>query len=246
LAFKTLSVGKFGGSLLDVEGKGIPRIIQQIKEIKSKDAVGPIAVFSAPTGCTDALIKIGESYSQECGLPVEPIFEIYERLAKLYVKGELLNQALKDIATYKALTTKTLQSVNKRFSGNAKARTLTYGGEICMANLMKYILQSSGIDACTIPIQDWPVVTDDNFEDAATNYNQSRKRLNALATPLEEGKVICMAGFFGVTPDGLETILGRGGSDLTAVFASCLLNDAYQTKTLLYKDVNTERRPQSR
>jgi aspartokinase len=34
----------------------------------------------------------------------------------------------------------------------------------------------------------------------------------------------------------LETILGRGGSDLTAVFASCLLNDTYQTKTLLYKD----------
>jgi acyl-CoA synthetase (AMP-forming)/AMP-acid ligase II len=51
------------------------------------------------------------------------------------------------------------------------------------------------------------------------------------------GKVVCMAGFFGVTPDGLETILGQGGSDLTAVFASCLLNDTYQTKTLLYKDV---------
>ena len=37
--------------------------------------------------------------------------------------------------------------------------------------------------------------------------------------------------------DGLETILGRGGSDLTAVFASCLLKDVYHTKTLLYKDV---------
>ena len=234
---KTLSVGKFGGSLLDVEGKGIPRIIQQIKIIKQQDTVGPIAVFSAPTGCTDALIKIGESYSQEYGLPVEPIFEIYEKLAKLYVKGELLKQAQSDIAAYRAATAKTLQSVNKRFSGNVKARTLIMGGEACMANLMKYILLSSGVDACTIPVEDWPVVTDDNFEDAATNYNQSRKRLNALTAPLEEGKVVCMAGFFGVTPDGLETILGRGGSDLTAVFASCLLNDTYQTKTLLYKDV---------
>lgn len=234
---KTLSVGKFGGSLLDVEGKGIPKIIHQIKEIKQKDSVGPIAVFSAPMGCTDALIKIGLSHSQECGLPVEPIFEIYERLAKQYVSGELLKQAQLEIANYKKQTVKTLESVNKRFSGNAKARTLTFGGELCMATLMKYILQSSGIEACTIPIEDWPVVTDDNFEDAATNYALSRKRLNALTAPLEEGKVICMAGFFGVTQDGLETILGRGGSDLTAVFASCLLNDTYKTKTLLYKDV---------
>jgi aspartate kinase len=46
-----------------------------------------------------------------------------------------------------------------------------------------------------------------------------------------------LAGFLGVTADGLETILGRGGSDLTAVFISCLLKDLYSTETLLYKDV---------
>ncbi len=58
-----------------------------------------------------------------------------------------------------------------------------------------------------------------------------------LIEPLEDGKVVCLAGFLGVTADGLETILGRGGSDLTAVFASCLLKDIYATETLLYKDV---------
>jgi aspartate kinase len=188
-------------------------------------------------GVTDALIKIGESHSQECGLPTEPVFEIYEKLAKLYVKGDLLKQAQKEIAEYKALTTKTLNSINKRFRSNTKARTLTFGGELCMAALMKYILQSNGLDACTIPIENWPIVTDDTFEDAATNYALSKKRVSALTVPLEAGKVVCLAGFFGVTPDGLETILGRGGSDLTAVFASCLLKDIYQTKTLLYKDV---------
>ena len=31
--------------------------------------------------------------------------------------------------------------------------------------------------------------------------------------------------------------MGRGGSDLTAVFASCLLKDIYNVQTLLYKDV---------
>jgi aspartate kinase len=188
-------------------------------------------------GVTDALIKIGESYSQECGLPVEPVFEIYEKLAELYVKPDLLKQAQKEITGYKTLTTKTLNSINKRFRSNTKARTLVFGGELCMATLMKYILQSNGLEACNIPLADWPIVTDDTFEDAATNYALSKKRTDALSAPLEEGKVICLAGFFGVTQDGLETILGRGGSDLTAIFTSCLLKDQYKTRTLLYKDV---------
>jgi aspartate kinase len=236
-AFKTLSVAKFGGSLLDVEGKGIPKIIKQIKEIKAKDGTGPVAVFSAPMGCTDALIKIGESHGQECGLPLDPVFIVYERLAQLYVKGELLKQAQDEIANYKALTQTTLDAVNKRFSGNIKARTLTLGGELCMSMLMDYILKSHGIDSCAVSMEDFPIVTDDNFEDAAPNYHASKKRLETFTKPLEEGKAVCLAGFFGITLDGLETILGRGGSDLTAVFASCLLKDAYQTKTLLYKDV---------
>jgi aspartate kinase len=54
---------------------------------------------------------------------------------------------------------------------------------------------------------------------------------------LEAGKAVSLAGFLGVTSDGLETILGRGGSDLTAVFISCLLKSRYQTATVLYKDV---------
>ncbi len=86
-------------------------------------------------------------------------------------------------------------------------------------------------------MEDWPIVTDDNFEDALPNFESSKKRLHTLIEPLEEGKVVSLAGFLGATADGLETILGRGGSDLTAVFASCLLKDVYQTKTLLYKDV---------
>ena len=236
-AFKNLAVAKFGGSLLDVEGKGIPKIVKRIAEIREKDGCGPVAVFSAPMGCTDALIRIGESYAQACKLPLDPVFEIYQHLAKLYVKGKYLKKAQDELANYKALTQATLDSVNKRFSGNVKARTLTLGGELSMSTLMDYILKSHELNSYSLTMKEWPIVTDDNFEDALPNYEQSKKRLHTLIEPLEDGKVVCLAGFLGVTADGLETILGRGGSDLTAVFASCLLKDVYQTKTLLYKDV---------
>ena len=236
-ALKALSVAKFGGSLLDVEGRGIPKIVKQIKAIRKKDGFGPIAVFSAPMGCTDALIRIGGSYAQACALPLEPVFAVYERLAKVHVKGKWVQQALNELANYKALTQATLDSVNKRLSGNIKARILTLGGELAMSTLADYILKSNGLDSCRLPLEDWPIVTDDNFEDASPNYELSKKRIHTLIEPLEDGKIVSLAGFLGITADGLETILGRGGSDLTAVFTSCLLKDLYDTETLLYKDV---------
>jgi aspartate kinase len=235
--FKSLSVAKFGGGLLDVEGKGIPKIVKRVKEIREKDGFGPIIVFSAPMGCTDALIRIGESYAQSIPVPLEPVFEVYARLAKAHVKREWHKQALGELANYEALTRATLESVNKRFSGNVKARILTFGGELAMSAVADYVFKSNDLDSCRVSLEEWPIVTDDNFEDAMPNYGLSRKRIHTLIEPLEDGKILCLAGFLGVTPDGLETVLGRGGSDLTAVFASCLLKDLYSTETLLYKDV---------
>jgi aspartate kinase len=234
---KRLSVAKFGGSLLDVEGRGIPKILERIMELKMEDALGPIAVFSAPIGCTDKLIQIGEAQAQSTSLSLNPVFEVYEHLAKHYTKGKYLELALTELADCRTKTQEALTSVNKRFSGNVRAKTLTFGGELAMSALAEQILKNHGIDSCRISLQNWSVVTDDNFEEATPDYDQSKKRIAALISPLEEGKVVLLAGFLGVTPDGLETVLGRGGSDLTAVFTSCLLKDNYRTETLLFKDV---------
>lgn len=222
---------------MDAEGNGIPRILQRLKELKEKDAVGPIAVFSAPMGCTDELIRIGESYTQSAPASVDSVFKIYTHIAKRYVKGEYLTQALATLASYKSKTITALSGVNKRFSGNIKAKVLTHGGELPMAALVDFVMKSSGINSCCVALSEWPVVTDDNFEQAAPIYELSKKRLDALVNPLEAGKTVSLAGFLGVTTDGLETVLGRGGSDLTAVFVGCLLKSCYHTETLLFKDV---------
>ena len=232
-----LSIAKFGGSLIDVEGKGIPKILKSIRELKTEDSVGPIAVFSAPTGCTDELIRIGESCAQSMQSSVNSVFKIYENLAAVYVKGKHVERATADLAFYKTQTEEALARVNRRFSGSVKAKVLAYGGELATSVLMNYILRSYGVDSTYVSPHNWPIVTDDDFEDATPSIELSQKRLIALTKPLQEGKVISMAGFFGATSDGLETVLGRGGSDLSAVFVSCLLREEYETKTLLYKDV---------
>ena len=56
-----------------------------------------------------------------------------------------------------------------------------------------------------------------------------------IAERLEEGKVVIVAGFQGVTPDGQVTTLGRGGSDLTAsAVAASIKADVCQ----IYTDVD--------
>ena len=56
-----------------------------------------------------------------------------------------------------------------------------------------------------------------------------------IAERLEEGKVVIVAGFQGVTPDGQITTLGRGGSDLTAIaVAASIKADVCQ----IYTDVD--------
>ncbi len=234
---KRLSVAKFGGSLIDVEGKGIHRILKRIGEIKAQSDLGPVAVFSAPVGVTDELIRLGDAAVQCKSASTKHVFQIYRNIAKQHVNPDLLPKALVDIASYEDQTQVALRTVNKRFDGNVKAKVLTLGGELCSASLLKSILNSNGLEACTVSVLEWPVVTDDTFEDALPNLEQSKKRLDALVQPLEAGKVVSLAGFLGVTSDGLETILGRGGSDLTCVFISCLLKTRFQTETVLYKDV---------
>ncbi|MEJ2280411.1 MAG: hypothetical protein P8X97_00605, partial [Candidatus Bathyarchaeota archaeon] len=60
----TLSVIKFGGSLLSEDGKNIPAILDRIKTLKKNSELGPIVVFSAPNGFTNKLIHLGESCTQ--------------------------------------------------------------------------------------------------------------------------------------------------------------------------------------
>jgi len=234
---KKLSVAKFGGSLLDTEGEGIQTILERVRELKERCDLGPVVVFSAPNGFTNELMNIGESYAQSRPISVDPIFNSYERIAKIHVKDAHLKQLLLELVKYRKQTDEALASISKRFDGNVKAKVLTSGGELPTSVLMDYIMKAKGLDSCHIPKERWPVVTDDNFENATPLYEASKRRISHLIEHLEEGKIVSQAGFLGATVDGLETILGRGGSDLTAIFVSCLLKSRYHVETLLFKDV---------
>ena len=236
-SIKTLSVAKFGGSLLSHEGENIPAILEHVTALQNQNDCGPLVVFSAPNGFTDKLITIGESYIHSDPLPVDSIFDAYESLAKKFVKGKYLKQALDQLTKYHLQLKETTTLINKRFHGTVKAKFLTHGGELPTSVLMDYIMKSNGIDSCHVTKDEWPIVTDDNFENSTPSLELSKKRTDALTDSLEAGKVVILGGFLGITSDGLETILGRGGSDLSAVFISCLLKRKFKVETVLFKEL---------
>ena len=237
---KHLVVMKVGGSLIDFSGANIPLVVRRISEMKEAKHVGPLAVFSAPRGVTNQLQEIGKSKALGREYDLNSIFDSYLGLASTAVRDDLLKEFRVELDRYRREVEETIQKVDKRFDGLAKARLLTNGGELITATLMSYVLRSHGMDSICLEKKIWPIVTDDNFENATPDFQLSRKNLSRLQAYLESGKIVCFAGFLGTTHDGLETLLGRGGSDQTAVFLSCLLRDYYDVETMLLKKTPVE------
>jgi aspartate kinase len=233
---KTLTIIKFGGGLIDFAGTNIPLIVERITELKKANDLGPLAVFSAPKGVTDRLQTIGEASALGRDYDLDFIFSSYSNLASHIVKTNLLEEFESLLDRYRNDIEETLSKVDRRFNGPIRARVLTSGGELPTATLMSYALNSIGLQSCSLDKTAWPIITDDNFENATPDFEMSRKKLSGLIHYIEEKRVISVGGFMGMTHDGLETLLGRGGSDQTAVFLSILLRDHYEIETILFKE----------
>jgi len=107
---------------------------------------------------------------------------------------------------------------------------LTAGERIAMA-LLAMAIRDQGVEAMSLTGSQAGILTD-------TSHGQAKIRdIKAFRVEqgLEEGKVVIVAGFQGVSPDTHEiTTLGRGGSDATAVaMAAALRADACE----IYTDV---------
>ncbi|MCW4053376.1 MAG: aspartate kinase [Candidatus Bathyarchaeota archaeon] len=69
----------------------------------------------------------------------------------------------------------------------------------------------------------WPLITDSNFRNARPDIEKTSELAGKFLAPLLNEAIPVVCGFVGKDPEGRITILGRGGSDTTAlVLAKCL------------------------
>ena len=104
-------------------------------------------------------------------------------------------------------------------------------GEQTTIALLAMALHSLDLEAVSLTGAQAGIMTD-GVHTKAKIKNISPQQVHAM---LDEGNVVIVAGFQGMTPDGRITTLGRGGSDLTAIaLASALEADLCQ----IYTDVD--------
>ena len=86
-------------------------------------------------------------------------------------------------------------------------------GEQTTIALLAMALHSLDLEAVSLTGAQAGIMTDGAHTKAKIK-NISPKQVHTM---LDEGNVVIVAGFQGMTPDGRITTLGRGGSDLTAI-----------------------------
>lgn len=239
-----ITVAKFGGSALGADGVLIPRIMDRLKQIMKESKA--VAVFSAPlieyegkvSSMTDVAIKVGRNYASSNPVEIEVLREVYERIAARHLDEARKKEFLDQLDKFYRQVIISLKGAaeNRRFVDVIRSRTLAYSGEVTMSYLMAYVMQANGIKAAHVPIEYWPIITDDNFEAANFMAGESRQSADRLIELIEENDVVSMGGFIGKTADGLETTYERGGSDRTAADIAIILSDKYDTKISFEKD----------
>jgi aspartate kinase len=107
-------------------------------------------------------------------------------------------------------------------------------GELLSTSIVSHYLNETAINNQWIDVRDI-FRTDNNFRDAAINWEFTNSQVQNSITPLfNKTNIILTQGFIGATDENESTTLGREGSDYTAAVFANLLNAKNQT---IWKDV---------
>ena len=178
-----------------------------------------VVVVSALSGVTNALdAALGGAAAARLDVPGFAAAVLARHLGLLgaVAAGRPAVRAATAVRERAAELEESLRAVAARrvFSAKARAAVLALG-ERLSAPIVAAALRSRGIDAH--PVDSASLVrTDEAFAEAAVDYAASRRLTEAAIGALGLGAVPVVTGFFGATERGETTLLGRGGSDLTA------------------------------
>ena len=239
-----LVIAKFGGSALGVNGAKIPIIIDRIRELRKKSKI--ICVFSAPLtnyegknmSMTDVAIRISKNYATSNPVDIDVLKTVYLEISNKYLSNTDRLNFESELEIFNKTVLISLKQVaeNRRFVDVSRSRILAYSGEIVISLLMDYILKSNGIKSSSVNVNEWPIVTDDNFEALSFLLDESKNQIASLIKLVKENDVLCIGGFIGKTVDGLETTYERGGSDRSAADLGILLSSQFNVILDFEKD----------
>lgn len=139
-----------------------------------------------------------------------------KNVAKAVIKEKNNGNDVVVIVSAMGHTTDYLVKLSSEISKNPNKREmdmlLSTGEQVSIA-LLTMAIQEEGYEAISLNASQVGIITE-NVHSTARIIDIKTDKLNKI---LNEGKIIVVAGFQGVTEDGEITTLGRGGSDTSAV-----------------------------
>jgi len=238
-----LTIAKFGGSAIGIDGEGIPDIVKRIKEIQKDSKI--IVVCSAPLtmvdgkkkSLTDVILGIGHNAVNGENFDFSIVEKPYLKLLEYIVDSDKdLCKKIIDEFLKKSKDSIDEASSKKEFLDETRSKALAFSGEVLMSHVLNLILNSNEIISGTISLEDWPIITDNNIESTNFLFSESVSRMGKLEEVLEVNDVVTIGGFIGKTKDGIITTYERGGSDRTAADLGILFHKKYDTIIDLEKD----------
>ena len=238
-----LTIAKFGGSAIGIDGEGIPDIVKRIKEIQKDSKI--IVVCSAPLtmvdgkkkSLTDVILGIGHNAVNGDNFDFSIVEKPYLKLLEYIVDSDKdLCKKIIDEFLKKSKDSIDEASSKKEFLDETRSKALAFSGEVLMSHVLNLILNSNEIISGTISLEDWPIITDNNIESTNFLFSESISRMGKLEEVLEVNDVVTIGGFIGKTKDGIITTYERGGSDRTAADLGILFHEKYDTIIDLEKD----------
>ncbi len=209
-----IEVIKLGGSILQsVETFGRAAEIVQ-KELAQERL--PICVVSAMKGVTDKIIgALNQCINNPAYEPKDFVEELFESHLVALPKGVEPDEAM-ETEFEKLLHVLSYVKSSGELADSVYAYAVSRG-ENLSSRVLSLHLRNAGVENLCFYGEDL-MVTDENNKEAAVILDETRIRLQFNLNPaLEKDIVPIIAGFAGRSEQGKVTILGRGGTDDTAV-----------------------------
>ena len=227
-----MKVFKFGGASVST----LDRISKVNEILRGYPDEKILVVISAMGKTTNALEKVAEAFFSGDQHEALRLFEIIKQ-QHLDTARQLLVKTYDD--TYPRLLDIITEAEWLLHDKPVRDYDYYYDQIVCTGELLSTCIMSAGFNENGI-LNKWLDVrdilrTDDNFRDAAIDFNYAAKKVSELIIPaFSSVNIIVTQGFIGSTDENESTTLGREGSDYTAAVFANLLNGSGLS---IWKDV---------
>ena len=227
-----MKVFKFGGASINTS----ERIVSTGEILKQHSGEKILVIISAMGKTTNALEKVVDAFFDGRSADALQLFEQVKQTHLQTLKGlvssnwQQAENELKDFFTEVEwlLHDKPVRGYDYYYD------QVVCAGELMSTSLVSNYFNEAGIKNKWIDVRDI-IRTDDNFRDAAIDWDFTKAKIQTDIEPLfDEFDILITQGFIGSTDENESTTLGREGSDFSAAIFANLLDAESQT---IWKDV---------